>query len=221
MAMGLATAIGLLWTQRELARRTNRTINIALALGTACVLAAVGTLWWASSGRASALSSASDGGLDAIVTNSQLQRSIYDLQSDLTLQVIDGETRSISASIDAIDGEVAALVNGADSNREAAAAATLITRWDRYATTAELISRQAGTDTATAVATFRDVGISDFTGVNLAVESALSDNQAQFQDGADAAAEIVRPVPFVVVLLLVLAAVAIVIGIQQRLGEFR
>jgi hypothetical protein len=72
-----------------------------------------------------------------------------------------------------------------------------------------------------AVTLFQGEGLAAFNGLNTAVESVLSDNRDQFLDGVDDASRAVGITPYLTIVLPVLAALAILLAIQRRLGEYR
>jgi hypothetical protein len=228
IAIGVVTLLALLWVQVGLLKRTNRILNPLLVIATLLVTTVVGYLVVGPAARALALDSAAEGGYDAIATTSEIQTTAFSLQSELSLKILDsanGITRS-GADLEPMFAEVSVnideLMRGTDSNREAAAAETLRTRWTRYEATARQIETLAdqGNQTA-AVALFQGDGLSTFNGLNTAIESALSDNRSQFLDGVDEASQAVSTTPFLTIILPVLAALATLLAIQRRLGEYR
>ncbi len=228
IAIGVVTLLALLWVQVGLLKRTNRILNPLLVIATLLVTTVVGYLVVGPAARALALDSAAEGGYDAIATTSEIQTTAFSLQSELSLKILDsanGITRS-GTDLEPMFAEVSVnideLMRGTDSNREAAAAETLRTRWTRYEATARQIETLAdqGNQTA-AVALFQGDGLSTFNGLNTAIESALSDNRSQFLDGVDEASQAVSTTPFLTIILPVLAALATLLAIQRRLGEYR
>lgn len=228
IAIGVVTLLALLWVQVGLLKRTNRILNPLLVIATLLVATVVGYLVVGPAARALALDSASEGGYDAIATTSEIQTTAFSLQSELSLKILDsanGTTRS-GEDLEPMFAEVSAkidqLIQGTDSNREAAAAETLRTRWTRYEATARQIETLAdqGNQPA-AVDVFQGDGLSTFNGLNTAIESALSDNRSQFLDGVDEASQAVSTTPFLTIILPVLAALATLLAIQRRLGEYR
>jgi hypothetical protein len=225
IAIGVVTLLALLWVQVGLLKRTNRILNPLLVIATLLVTTVVGYLVVGPAARALALDSAAEGGYDAIATTSEIQTTAFSLQSELSLKILDsanGITRS-GTDLEPMFAEVSVnideLMRGTDSNREAAAAETLRTRWTRYEATARQIETLAdqGNQTA-AVALFQGDGLSTFNGLNTAIESALSDNRSQFLDGVDEASQAVSTTPFLTIILPVLATL---LAIQRRLGEYR
>jgi hypothetical protein len=182
----------------------------------------VGYLVVGPTARNQALDQAAEGGYDAIATTSVIQTSAFDLQSRLSLEILDGRGDDLDAAYAEVTDRIEALRQGADSDRELAAADALAVRWTRYEDVARRIeARVDGGDRAGAVELFQGEGLSTFNGLNTAVESALSDNRDQFLDGVDRASSAVGTTPYLTIVLPVLAALAILLAIQRRLGEYR
>lgn len=228
IAIGVVTLLALLWVQVGLLKRTNRILNPLLVVATLLVATVVGYLIVGPAARALALDSASEGGYDAIATTSEIQTAAFSLQSELSLKILDSNSGAAGSGedLEPLFTEVAAkigdLAAGTDSDREAAAAATLQSRWDRYESTARQIEQLADRgDQVGAVERFEGDGLSAFNGLNTAIESALSDNRSQFLDGVDEASNAVSTTPFLTIILPVLAALATLLAIQRRLGEYR
>ncbi len=222
VAIGVITLLALLRVQAGLLQRTNRILNPLLVLATALVATVVGYLVVGPAARSQALDEASTGGYDAIAITSAIQTSAFDLQSRLSLGILDGTGVDLEAGLAQVDERIQALTTGADSDRERAAADTLQVRWTRYQDLARRIEGEvAAGRRAEAVALFQGEGLATFNGLNTAVESALSDNREQFLDGVDRASNAVDITPYLTVVLPVLAALAILLAIQRRLGEYR
>lgn len=220
--LGVVTLAALLWVQYELFRRTNRILNPLLLVATALVATVVGYLVVGPTARNQALDQAAEGGYDAIATTSVIQTSAFDLQSRLSLEILDGRGDELDAAYAEVTDRIESLRQGADSDRELAAADTLAVRWTRYEDVARHIeARVDAGDRAGAVELFQGEGLSTFNGLNTAVESALSDNRDQFLDGVDRASSAVGTTPYLTIVLPVLAALAILLAIQRRLGEYR
>lgn len=227
VALGVITLLALLRVQSGLLRRTNRILNPLLVVATALVVTVVGYLVIGPAARAQALDRASEGGYEAIATTSAIQTAAFDLQSQLSLTILDGGGLdgggdTLAAAFVGVDEQIASLSDGVDSDRERAAAETLEVRWARYQDAAMRIQAevQAGRR-AEAVALFQGEGLSSFNGLNTAVESVLSDNRDQFLDGVDDASRAVEITPYLTIVLPVLAALSILLAIQRRLGEYR
>jgi hypothetical protein len=222
LGVGLLAAFLLLWFQVGVYRRSNRVLNIGLVLATILVVATLavignGTVRWVQS-----LDNAEAGGYDSIVATSDLQASTYELQSQISLRLLGASSDDPEASFEAIDGEVAAVVADADSTRERAAAAELEVRWERYREVMESITDQSsqGAD-ENAIALFQGAGISSFNGINTSIESVLSDNRNQFNEGVSSAASSASLLPVFSVVLPALAAIAVLLGVQGRLRDYQ
>ncbi|MCP3989164.1 MAG: hypothetical protein GY724_08820 [Actinomycetia bacterium] len=222
VAVGAGTAVFLVWFQLGVFHRSNRIINIGLTLATLLIIATLAVVANVTMVRVQALRNAEDGGYDSIVATSALQSSAYEVQSQLSLRLLGAESEDPVTIISSIDNEIAAVAAGVDSTRERAAAEELDIRWDRYRQTVESItalSSQGSQDEA--IALFQGAGISDFNGLNTSIESVLSDNRNQFDDGVTSAAASPRLLPLVSVILPALAALAVILGVQGRLRDYQ
>jgi hypothetical protein len=222
IALGLATLAALLYVQSQLLARTNRILNPLLVVATILIAAVVGYLTIGPVARGRTLDNAAQGGYDAITATSDIQTAAFDLQTRLSLQLLESGDEDITPLLAEVETAIDRLSEGVDSPREEAAAATLAIRWRRYeAVVGRIDSLAAAGSTAEAVAVFQGEGVSAFNGLNTAIESALSDNRAQFQDGVAQASRSVGTTPYLSIILPVLAALAILLAIQRRLGEYR
>ena len=233
----------LVFAQIWLSRKTNRILNLPL-LG-ATVLVAVALLWllvgWVR--QQSDLSTAQDDGYDSIALTADIQTTAFrfkTLESLGVLGVGDGDEKdrleSVLATTAITDAEAALARTGdsegigllfdatraADSNRERAAAAEMLTRWQRYSDTSAAIVTAFETDDRTrAVELAVGPGNADFNGFNTSVESVLSDNRSQFADGLANADDRLRLLVPGMILLPLLAALLALWGWQLRITEYR
>jgi phage host-nuclease inhibitor protein Gam len=228
IGLGVVTLAALLRVQVALLARTNRIVNPLLVVATMLIATVVGYLVVGPAVRAQSLDSASTGGYDAIATTSAIQTAAFELQSQLSLKILEGADDDLEPLYDEVAANIARLEAGADSDREEAAARALQIRWERYETAARGIEARAEAGPATqsgtrdqAVELFQGDGLSAFNGLNTAVESALSDNRSQFLTGVARASDAVSTTPYLTIILPVLAALAIMLAIQRRLGEYR
>ena len=174
--------------------------------------------------RQTALSNAESGGYDSIVATSELQSSVFELQSDIGLSLLDQQALSTDVSVDQLTEGVAEIRRRAEadnSEREIAAVSLLEARLERYNASVEQITANATTQPQVAVDLFEGEGLSNFNGVNTALESVLSDNRTQFNSGVAAASDGLSLVPFATVILPILAALGTILGVQRRLGEYQ
>ena len=227
IALGILTILALALVQLGLLRRTNRIFNPLLVLASILVLIVLGTLVAGPLSRTQALDDASEGGYEAIVTMSSIQTQVFNQQSSLSLRLL---SQDGSGSVDPLDSDemdsigesIDLLLIRADAPREEAAAQALQTRWIRYQDITEQNTAKADSGNLDgATDQFQSEGLSSFNGVNTAIESALSDNRTQFTSGASVAASAVNTTPLFTIILPVLAALAIMLAIQRRLGEYR
>ncbi len=222
IALGVLTLLALFRVQVGLLARTNRIFNPLLVLATLLIGTVVAYLIVGPVARSQSLDEASTGGYDAIVTTARIQTDAFNLQSQLSLKLLDDSSVDLETLFAEVEQSITELQDGADSPRENAAAETLALRWQRYEEVARTIDTQASNgNRAAAVELFQGEGLANFNGLNTGVESALSDNRTQFISGVNTASNAVSTTPFLSIILPVLAALAILLAIQRRLGEYR
>lgn len=222
-ALGMAALAFLLWLQVRISQRSRRTINLGLAFATIMVVAALGVVASSYQARQSTLERSADGGYDTIAATSRLQTAAYDVQTRLSLALlgttVDGD---VQASLDQLVAESEQIRAAADSDRERAAADALQVRLDRYQASAIAIADLAAVGRrAEADVAFRGTGLSDFNGLNMAIEGVLSDNRTQFTDGVGEASDATRLLPYLMLGLPLLAVIGSVIGVQRRLRDYQ
>ncbi len=222
IGLGAATLLALLRVQSGLLRRTNRILNPGLVVATITIAVVLGYLIVGPIVRGQNLDEASTGGYDAIAKSAEIQTAAFNLQSELSLKLLDNSGTDLDPLFAETEAKISEIGGVVDSVREEAAAETLVIRWDRYQVTAREIEAlaEAG-DSEAAVALFQGEGLSDFNGLNTAIESVLSDNRSQFITGVDTASRAVRNTPYFTIIGPVIAALAIMLAIQRRLGEYR
>ena len=213
------TVAALVWFQVGVYRRSNRIVNIGLAAATIALAAAILVIGNGLATRTAALDNAEQGGYDSIVTTSRLQAAAYELQSQLSLQLLGAGSGDRDELTVQLDADMVTISSDADSTRERAAARELEVRWTRYRDVTAAIAEQP--DQGQAIASFQGGGLSTFNGLNTSIESVLSDNRTQFTDGVDTAADSVGLVPWLTIVLPAIAVVAIVLGVQRRLADYQ
>ncbi len=199
----IITVIGLVIAQRSLAARTRRRFNLGLLFSTVLVIALGVWLLLAAAGRAVDLQSARDDGYQAIETTAEIQRVGFEFKTrDAAARVGaqsfgDGARRELASQVtDQIDGLLAA----SDNEREAAAAQSLRTRWDRFV---------LGDGTTT-----------DFTGFTTSLEAALLENRDQFDAAVESASRRSAWLFIGSILLALAASAAALAGYQPRINEY-
>lgn len=238
----LAAAV-LVVTQVWLSRKTNRILNLPLVGAT--LLVAVAMLWllvgWVR--QQSDLSTAQDDGYDSIALTADIQTTAFRYKTleslgvlavgdaaeqdglAATLARLDIDPAAVDASRDGTvdrDGLLFDAARAADSVRERAAAAEMLTRWQRYLDTSRAIRDAVDSgDREGAVAAAIGPGNADFNGFNTSVESVLSDNRAQFADGLANADDRLRLLVPGMILLPLLAGLLALWGWQIRITEYR
>ncbi len=222
--VGLLALLMLVLLQVGMANRSRRIFNLFLLLGTVALLATIIVLGRGLLVRQVALSNAESGGYDSIVATSNLQSSVFELQSDLGIGLLGNGRAETAEALLQIDEDVARIRNRAvldESDREVAAVDLLEARLSRYRTSVESIAASSGSNQAAAIELFEGEGLSNFNGLNTAIESVLSDNRAQFNSGVAAASDSLWFVPFATIILPILAALGTILGVQRRLGEYQ
>jgi hypothetical protein len=228
VVVGVIATLVLVQLQLGAFRRSNRLLSHPLMLATGLTVVTLLLLTGGLVTRSTALRNATRGGYDSIATTSQLQSSVFELQSRLGLLLLDagggggGTGSELSELLATIDGDVDAISGGADSERERAAADELRVRWDRYRLAAtEIVSLATAGDTGAAVTELRGQGLSSFNGVNTTIESVLSDNREQFANGVAEEAGADRWLPVYSIVLPVLSVIGVLYGVLRRLGDYR
>jgi hypothetical protein len=222
--IAFVTLIVLAGSQWFVFRRTNRLVNLPLALAT--ILLVVGVVWLgrAANRQQDQLDTARRGGYDSIALSSTLQDAAYEYKTDESLLLIGDPTAGSGlAALGAdVDRQLVAVSEAADSTREQAATTELLVRWQRYRSTSDQIVElvNAG-DRVGAVELAAGSGNTDFNGFNTSVESVLSDNRTQFSEGVAAARDELDYLRPAMIALPVLAALLALWGVQLRLNEYR
>lgn len=242
-AIGLCaiSTIALVVVQLALFRRTRRVLNVPLLLATVAVVAAGAWLGRAGSTTGERITDARRLGFDSIRLTSRIQRTAFASKAQETVALIaEDAARQVRAEQEALkvsgtaitdedvtqarsgvatgSGLFAEAVRAADSPGEQAAVAEMLVRWQRYR---NAVTDLRGAPPAAARAQMVGPASSAFNGFNFSVESVLRDNRDQFLDGVGGAARTARPVPVAAALLPLLAAVAALAGLQQRINEYR
>ena len=185
-------------------------------------------------------------GYDSITLTSRIQTTAYRAKADETVALITGDQarrasaastaqtlladRASAAAVEAVrqgrDPALPGLLTDAaaeaDSDRERAAVAEMLVRWQRYRDTNRTIQTAAtrgDRTTATLIAT--TTGNQAFNGFNLAVESVVQDNTAQFEDSLSSADHRLRYLGASALLIPLVALLLMLWGTQMRINEYR
>ncbi|MCB0990824.1 MAG: hypothetical protein R2770_21785 [Acidimicrobiales bacterium] len=203
-------------------RRTNRLLNPGLVVAGLMLL--VFALWVAvaSASRSAELDNAETGGFDTIAATARIQQAGFSYKTAEAVSIVDGRS---DPGLDAQAAEVQALLAEAgalaDSDREDAAVAELVVRWDRYLEVSDRVEQLlASGDASGARVVASGEGNSAFNGFNTAVESVLLDNRTQFAEGVQAATAALGYLRVASVVLAAAAALAAWFGFQARIGEY-
>ncbi len=205
IALGVLCLILLALVQLFLFKSTNRIFNLPLLIGTVLILVTTVMLVRGALVRQAAIDNALDGGYNSITATAEIQRAAYALQSESNLALLGTSTGNIDDLEAAVDLGIITAVENADSLREQAAASELESRWERYLNTPANDPNQK---------------FANFNGLNTSIESVLSDNTTQFNEGVDSAATAVANTGLYVLIGSILALMASLYGLQLRLREY-
>jgi hypothetical protein len=237
VALGVLVAAQL-WTFRQ----SRRVVNLPMAVATLLLVGAIGWLVAATFQSRTDIETARADGYDSITLTSRIQTAAYRAKADETVALITGDAArrtsatataqsllagpATPAAVDAVRQGRAPGVQGlltdaagvADSDRERAAVAEMLVRWQRYQDTAAQLRSITNVDQQRAV--FVGPTSATFNGFNFSVESVLGDNRDQFLDGLASAADRLGSVTLVALFLPLLAALGALFGFQLRLNEY-
>ncbi|HEX2118628.1 MAG TPA: hypothetical protein VHF91_05555 [Acidimicrobiales bacterium] len=223
-------------------RQSRRLLNLPMALATLLLVGAIGWLAYATFQSGRDIEQARSDGYDSITLTSRIQTTAYRAKADETVALIanDPARRASAASTaetllsgQATPAAVEAVRQGgspglaglltdaaavADSDRERAAVAEMLVRWQRYQDTAAQL--RATTDAAQARAVAVGPASATFNGFNFSVESVLSDNRDQFLEGLASAARRLGSLSLVTLFLPLVAAIGALGGLQLRINEY-
>lgn len=237
----LALAV-LLAAQLWVFRQSRRVVNLPMVLATLLLVGGMGWLVTATLRSGDDIEQARADGYDSITLTSRIQTTAYRSKADETVALITSDQarrsraaetartvlggRATPAAIEAVrEGRapgVAGLLTDAaavaDSDRERAAVAEMLVRWQRYQDTSTQL--RATTDAAQARALAVGPAAATFNGFNFSVESVLSDNRSQFLDGLASSARRLRSLTLVALFLPLVAAAGALGGLQLRINEY-
>jgi hypothetical protein len=237
VALGVLVAAQL-WTFRQ----SRRVVNLPMAVATLLLVGAIGWLVAATFQSRTDIETARADGYDSITLTSRIQTAAYRAKADETVALITGDAArrtsatataqsllagpATPAAVDAVRQGRAPGVQGlltdaagvADSDRERAAVAEMLVRWQRYQDTAAQLRSITNVDQQRAV--FVGPTSATFNGFNFSVESVLGDNRDQFLDGLASAADRLGSLTLVALFLPLLAALGALCGFQLRLNEY-
>lgn len=243
VALGVITLAVLAVAQLWVFRQSRRLLNIPLAVATLLLVGVIGWLGVATLRSGNDIEQARADGYDSITLTSRIQTAAYRAKADETVALITGDAtrrtsataaaqavlsnRATAAAVDAVrqgrDPAVPGLLTDAaaeaDSDRERAAVAEMLVRWQRYQDTAAQLRATADANQQRAIAV--GPGSATFNGFNFSVESVLSDNRSQFLDGLAAAADRMGNLTLGALFLPLVAAAGALGGFQLRINEYQ
>ncbi|HVL04434.1 MAG TPA: hypothetical protein VM388_00475 [Acidimicrobiales bacterium] len=243
VALAVVALAVLVAAQLWVFRQSRRLLNIPLALATLVLVGAIGWLVLATFRSGNDIKKARAGGYDSITLTSRIQTAAYRAKADETVSLITNDAnrrtsavataqtlladRATPAAVEAVrqgrDPALAGLLTdaaaAADSDRERAAVAEMLVRWQRYQDTAAQLRSTADANQQRAIAV--GPGSATFNGFNFSVESVLSDNRSQFLDGLASAADRMGSLTLGALFLPLLAAAGALGGFQLRINEYQ
>lgn len=223
-------------------RQSRRLVNVPMVVATLLLVGGVGWLVTASLRSGADIETARSDGYDSITLTSRIQSAAYRAKADETVNLITADParrasatavaqtllagRATTAAIGAVrEGRAPGLAGlltdaagVADSDRERAAVAEMIVRWQRYQDTATQLRSVTNADQQRAV--FVGPVSATFNGFNFSVEAVLSDNRDQFFAGLASAGDRLGSLTLVALFLPLLAALGALFGFQLRLNEY-
>jgi hypothetical protein len=223
-------------------RQSRRLLNLPMALATLLLIAGIGWLAVATLWSADDIEKARSDGYDSITLTSRIQTTAYRSKADETVALITSDqarraqaTQTAQALLgaratpDAVEavregrepglpGLLVDAAGAADSDRERAAVAEMLVRWQRYQDSSAQL--RTTTDAAQARAVAVGPAAATFNGFNFSVESVLSDNRSQFLDGLASAARRLGSLTLIALLVPLVAAVGALGGLQLRINEY-
>ena len=223
-------------------RQSRRLLNLPMASATLLLVGAIGWLVFATIRSGSDIEQARSDGYDSITLTSRIQTTAYRAKADETVALITSDQArrasaaqtaqallagpatpaAVSAVREGRDPGLAGLLTDAgdvaDSDRERAAVAEMLVRWQRYQDTATQL--RAATDAAQARAVAVGPASATFNGFNFSVESVLSDNRSQFLEGLKSSADRLGYLTLIALLVPLVAALGALGGLQLRLNEY-
>lgn len=232
----------LLAAQLWVFRQSRRLVNLPMVVATLLLVGGIGWLVAATLRSGNDIEQARADGYDSITLTSRIQTTAYRSKADETVALITSDQarrtraaetartvlaeRATPAAIDAVrqgraPGLAGLLTDAAavaDSDRERAAVAEMLVRWQRYQDTSTAL--RATTDPAQARAVAVGPAAATFNGFNFSVESVLSDNRSQFLDGLASSARRLRSLTLVALFLPLVAAAGALGGLQLRINEY-
>ena len=243
----LIALVLLIVLQRFMKARAHRLINPLVLLATISVVVAVVWLTFAERNQRADLSAGRELGFNSIALTGQIQTTAYQAKAEESLALIAGtsgadafatfeksaatlaprnfDAATFTAAREGTTDGAGLLLqasSAADNQRERAAVAEVLQRWQRYRDTNREIQQAALSGNRTQASSVAlQSGNRAFTGFNLAVESLLRDNKAEFAGELDRAHDRLRLLLIGMLILPLLALALMLWGTQQRINEYR
>jgi hypothetical protein len=237
LLLAIVTGVLLLRAQRWLARRTNRVLNVSLALASALLLISAGWLVAGFLGARSDLEAGIGHGSQPAERLAQASIDVQRIRGDAVLNVISRSgDASFQTDFTTISGQVGpgrlSLLStaAAGDERSGTPAASLVAAGERAAATwytanAQVYSLGAAADYASerakVIGTGTDSSAAGYDVLESDISQAISDDQSAFRTAVGSGSAALNPVEPVVIIAALLMALGCWRGLSRRLAEYR
>jgi hypothetical protein len=232
IVIAAALLLALVLTQIFVARRTNRLLNLPLVAATALVL---GLTIWIVAGfviEQNRLNGARSHGSNAVQVLSQARALALRAQADESLSLVArGSGAQYVSDFDVTKnalggdhGTTGALGLAAalpEPPQAAGALESARTAYGDYLNLHSQITAQSETNFDNAVKLAIGPAVNDFTTLDNQLNTAISANQQEFEAGARHARHVLGPADVGIPFFIVVAGVLAMLGLQQRINEYR
>jgi hypothetical protein len=227
--VGLAVLAGLVYTQIFLAGRTNRIVNIPLLGGTVLVL---GLTVWIITGFAleqHRLNRARSHGSNAVQVLAQARVLALRAQADENLSLVargsstqyDDDFKLAANALGGSDGSTGRLALAATLPEAPRAADAIRAARSSYADYIALHDQITKSKYEDAVKIATDSAVAKFTAFDGDLNTAIAANQQQFESAAKSARHVLGAASLAIPFFIVVAGLLCLLGLQQRINEYR
>jgi hypothetical protein len=236
LLLAIGTGVLLYRAQRWLTRRTNRVLNVGLALASVLLIISAAWLLAGFLGGRSDLEAGIGHGSQPAEQLAQASIDVQRIRGDAVLNVISRSgDASFQSDFAAVSGEVGpgrgsllGTAAAAESGGTAAAARVAATEREAttwYAANAEVYRLGAAADYARertmVIGTGTDSSAAGYDALELDITQAIGDNQAAFRTAVSNGSAALNPVEPVVIIAALLMALGCWRGLRRRLAEYR
>jgi hypothetical protein len=227
--VGLAVLGGLVFTQLFLARRTNRIVNVPLLGGTLLVL--VLTVWIVTGFAIEQhrLNKARSHGSNAVQVLAQARALALRAQADESLSLVargstsqyDGDFKVATDALGGPNGSTGRLALAASLPEAPRAADAIRAARSSYTNYILLHSEIIGAEFSDGVKIATDPAVTAFTAFDSDLNTAIGANQQQFESAARSARHVLGAANLAIPFFIVVAGLLCLLGLQQRINEYR